>query len=54
MAGRETLALDRFTVTDVSGFFTYRMTRRLEMNVDRWPNIERWFALIAARPAFQL
>ena len=54
MEKRETMALDRFTVADISGFFTYRMTRRLEMNVERWPNIERWFALVAARPAFQL
>lgn len=54
MKGRDWVALDRFTVADISGYFTYRMTRPLEMDTAAWPHIERWFGAIAARPAFQL
>lgn len=54
MQGHDWVALDRFTVADISGYFTYRMTRPLEMDTAAWPNIERWFGAIAARPAFQL
>lgn len=54
MQGRDWVALDRLTIADISGYFTYRMTRPLEMDTAAWPNIERWFGAIAARPAFQL
>ena len=54
MHGRDWVALDRLTIADISGYFTYRMTRPLEMDTAAWPNIERWFGAIAARPAFQL
>ena len=54
MQGRDWVALDHFTVADISGFFTVRMTKALEMDLDRWPALSNWFAKIAARPAFQL
>ena len=54
MQGRAFVALDRFTVADISGFFTARMTKPLEMDLGRWPAIAAWFEKIAARPAFQL
>lgn len=54
MAGRDTVALDRFTVADITGFFTVRLTKPLEMDLNRWPDIARWFTAVAARPAFRL
>lgn len=54
MEGREWVALDRFTVADISGFFTVRMTKPLAIDLSRWPAVGAWFAKIAARPAFQL
>ena len=54
MEGRDHLALDRFTVADISGFFAVRMTKPLQMDMARWPAISAWFDRIAARPAFQL
>ena len=54
MEGRDHLALDRFTVADISGFFAVRMTKPLQMDMAPWPAISAWFDRIAARPAFQL
>ena len=54
MAGREWVALDRFTVADITGYFTVRMTGPVGMDLDRWPGVAAWFARLAARPAFQL
>ena len=54
IAGHDWVALDRFTVADISGFFTIRMTKPLEIDLGPWPGIAQWFDKIAARPAFQL
>ena len=49
------VAGDRFTIADITGFFTVRMTGPLEMDLaGRWPNTARWFGEISDRPAFDL
>ncbi len=54
LAGRDYITLDRFTVADISGFFTVRLTQPLEMDLSGWSNIAAWFTRINARPSFQL
>ena len=54
LAGPEYIALGRFTVADISGCFTVRLTQPLEMDLSGWPNIAAWFTRINARPSFQL
>lgn len=49
------VAGDAFSIADLTGFFTVRMTKPLEMDISAsHPNVSRWFAEIAARPAFQV
>ena len=46
---------DMFSIADITGFFTVRMTRAVGMEMaDDYPNVARWFGEVAARPAFQL
>ena len=46
---------DMFSIADITGFFTVRMTRAVGMEIaDDYPNVARWFGEVAARPAFQL
>ena len=54
MVDRDWVALDRFTVADISGFFTVRMTGPLEIDLSPWPAIASWFGKIAARPSCRL
>ena len=46
---------DRFSIADITGFFTVRMTKAVGMEFaeDR-PSVARWFGEVSARPAFQL
>jgi len=44
-----------FTVADITGFFTVRMTVPLEMDLaTSYPAVAAWFAKMSARPAFQV
>jgi len=54
MAGNAFIAGDTFSAADISGFFTVRMTKALEIDLSGYPDIARWFGEISARPAFQL
>ena len=53
LAGKDYLALGRFTIADIA--FGPIMKRCLDFKIERkvMPNLERWMAAIAARPAFK-
>ena len=55
MAQNEFIAGPDFTIADITGFFTVRMTNALEMDLTTsYPAVTAWFAKVSARPAFQL
>jgi glutathione S-transferase len=55
MSNNEFVAGPRFTVADITGFFTLRLTGALEMDIAAsYPAVAAWFAKVSARPAFQL
>lgn len=55
MAKNEFVAGPNFTVADITGFFTLRLTGALEMDITAsYPAVAAWFAKVSARPAFQL
>lgn len=55
MAKNDFIAGSEFTVADITGFFTVRMTKTLGMDIaERYPAVAAWFAKVSARPAFQL
>jgi len=55
MAQNEFIAGPGFTIADITGFFTVRMTNALEMDLTTsYPAVTAWFAKVSARPAFQL
>ncbi|MDP3160071.1 MAG: glutathione S-transferase family protein [Reyranella sp.] len=55
MARNDFVAGPRFTIADITGFFTVRMTKTLEMDISSsCPSVAAWFAKVSARPAFQI
>jgi glutathione S-transferase len=55
MAKNEFVAGPAFTVADITGYFTVRMTGALEMEIaTSYPAVTAWLAKVSARPAFQL
>ena len=55
MAQNEYVAGSEFTVADITGYFTVRMTNALEMDLTTYyPAVTAWFAKVSQRPAFQL
>ena len=55
MAQNEFVTGPKFTVADITGFFTLRMTNALEMDItSSYPATAAWFSKISARPAFQM
>ena len=55
MAQNEFIAGPDFTIADITGFFTVRMTNALEMDLTTsYPAVNAWFAKVSQRPAFQL
>ena len=55
ISNNEFVARPRFTVADITGFFTLRLTGALEMDIAAsYPAVAAWFAKVSARPAFQL
>jgi glutathione S-transferase len=55
MAANPFIAGEAFSIADITGFFTVRMTAPLGMDVAaRHPNVARWFAEVSARPSFDL
>ena len=54
MSQNEFIAGPDFTVADITGFFTVRMTNALEMDLTTpYPAVTAWFAKVSQRPAFQ-
>jgi glutathione S-transferase len=55
MAKNEFVAGPAFTIADITGFFTVRMTVPMEMDLAAsYPAVAAWFAKVSARPAFQV
>ena len=55
MAKNEFVAGPAFTVADITGYFTMRMTGTLEMDITAsYPAVTAWLAKVSARPAFKL
>ncbi len=55
MATNDFVAGPEFTVADITGHFTVRMTNVVEMDIaSTHPATAAWFAKISERPAFQL
>jgi len=55
MAQNEFIAGPDFTIADITGFFTVRMTNALEMDLTAsYPAVTAWFAKVSQRPAFRL
>tara|TARA_Y100000758_G_scaffold201090_1_gene143614 strand:+ start:439 stop:1071 length:633 start_codon:yes stop_codon:yes gene_type:complete len=55
MAQNEFIAGPDFTIADITGYFTVRMTNALEMDLTTYyPAVTAWFAKVSQRPAFQL
>ena len=55
MTKNEFVAGPAFTVADITGYFTVRMTGALEMDIaTAYPAVTAWLAKVSARPAFQL
>jgi GST-like protein len=51
LAGREYVAADEYTIADIAIFPWCRLYKRQRQNIDDFPNVKRWFAQVAARPA---
>lgn len=55
MARNDFVAGPRFTIADITGFFTVRLTKALEMDIGGYcPAVAAWYAKVSARPAFQI
>ena len=55
MAQNEFIAGPDFTIADITGYFTVRMTNALEMDLTTsYPAVAAWLAKVSQRPAFQL
>ena len=55
MAQNEFIAGPDFTIADITGYFTVRMTNALEMDLTAsYPAVTAWFAKVSQRPAFRL
>jgi glutathione S-transferase len=55
MAESAFIAGDDFSIADITGFFTVRMTGALEWDMaESHPNTARWFGEVSARPSFDL
>ena len=55
MAQSTFIAGEKFSIADITGFFTIRMTGAVGIDIsESHANIARWFAEVSARPAFQL
>ena len=53
LAGRQYLTGDKFTVADAYLFPVLRWTKRIEMDLAKWPNLKAYVDRVAARPRVQ-
>ena len=51
LSAHEYVAADAFTIADIAIFPWCRLYERQGQDINRFPNVKRWFELIAARPA---
>ena len=51
LAGRDYVAAGRYTIADMAIFPWCRLAPRQRQDLDRFPNVRRWFDAIASRPA---
>jgi GST-like protein len=51
LAGHDYVAADAYTIADMAVFPWCRLHERQRQDLDDFPNVKRWFELIAARPA---
>jgi len=51
LATRDYVAADAYTIADMAIFPWCRLHRRQRQDLNDYPNVKRWFARIAARPA---
>jgi GST-like protein len=51
LAGNEYVAAGEYTIADMAIFPWCRLYERQGQNIDEFPNVKRWFEMIAARPA---
>ena len=55
MATSAFIAGAAFSIVDITGFFTIRATKAVDLDVSaRYPNVVRWFGEVSARPSFDL
>ena len=53
LAGLEYVAADEYSIADMAIFPWCRLYRRQEQDIDDFPNVKRWFTMIARRPAVE-
>jgi len=53
LATHEYVAADEYSIADMAIFPWCRLYKRQEQNIDDFPNVKRWFAMIARRPAVE-
>ena len=51
LAAHEYVAADEYTIADMAIFPWCRLHKRQNQDIDDYPNVKRWFTMIAARPA---
>ena len=51
LADNEYVAAGQYTIADMAIFPWCRLYERQGQNIDDFPNVKRWFEMIAARPA---
>ncbi len=51
LATHDWVAAEEYTIADMAIFPWCRLYERQGQNIDDFPNVKRWFALVAARPA---
>ena len=51
LAGRDYVAAGQYTIADMAIFPWCRLAKRQRQDIESFPNVKRWFDVIAARPA---
>ena len=51
LGDHEYVAADEYSIADMAIFPWCRLYKRQEQDIDDFPNVKRWFAMIAGRPA---
>lgn len=54
LAGRDYIVGDEYTIADIANFTWTRVAKGHGISIDDYPNVARWSAAIASRPAAQV